>query len=536
MKIVIADKVSPTTLKVFADLPDWTVVSPEKDALAAELPTADAILVRSATFVDAAMMDKAPQLSVIGRAGVGVDNVDLDAATKRGIVVMNTPGGNAVAVAEHTFGLMLALARQLTRADSGMHAGKWEKKTLQGTELRGKTLGIVGLGRVGIEVSKRALAFGMKVIAHDPFVAPSLAQQLQITLAPLDEVFAHSDYLTLHVGITPQTQGMINADALGKMKKGVRLINCARGELLNEAAVIEALQSGQLGGAALDVYTHEPVKDSPLASLPNVILTPHIAGSTHEAQEAVGVQIALQVREYLQKGVIQNAVNVPSISEEEYEQMLPYIGLAERMGTFLAQSGEGSVEEIELTYTGEVAEWKTNLLRNSAVAGVLNQLAHEKEKANLVNAASIAEERGIRLKEHKKGPAAGTPAGNSLAIAIKTAHEERTVTGCILYGNQPRLMEIDHIRVEAPLDGELIYLRNIDVPGVVGRVGTVLGKKNVNIANFSLGRGPYGAVAVVQVDGEVSDSVLEALRGIEAISVAKAIHFGAVKSREAALV
>ena len=310
---------------------------------------------------------------------------------------MNTPGGNAVAVAEHTFALMLSLARSLVRAHSTMQAGKWEKKTLQGTELRGKTLGIVGLGRVGIEGSRRAQAFGMKVVAHDPYVTPSLAQQLNVTLAPLDELYAQSDYITLHVGLTPQTQGMINAEALRKMKKGVRLVNCARGELLNEAAVIEALKSGQLGGAGLDVYSNEPLKDSPLMNLPNVILTPHIAGSTHEAQEAVGVQIALQVREYLLKGVIQNAVNVPSISEEEYDDMLPYIKLGERLGTFLAQSNDGGVEEMSLTYSGKITDWKTALIRNAAVAGALNQIAHAHERANLVNAASIAEERGIRL-------------------------------------------------------------------------------------------------------------------------------------------
>ena len=529
MKIVVADKISPSASAIFGEHQDWPVVSPDKEALAGELADADGILVRSATFVDAAMMDKAPKLRVIGRAGVGVDNVDLDAATKRGIVVMNTPGGNAVAVAEHTFGLMLSLARHLVRAHTTMQAGKWEKKTLQGTELRGKTLGIVGLGRVGIEVSRRALAFGMKVIAHDPYVAPSLAQQLNITLATLDEVFAQSDYITLHVGLTPQTQGMINADSMHKMKKGVRLINCARGELLNDAAVVDALKSGQLGGVALDVYSNEPVKDSPLATLPNVILTPHIAGSTHEAQEAVGIQIALQVREYLTKGVIQNAVNVPSISEEEYQEMLPYILLAERLGTFLAQSCEGGVEEMGLSYSGEIAEWKTALIRNAGVAGALNQIAHAQERANLVNAASIAEERGIRLTERKKTRDAGGTAANVLRMTFKTGQHENTVAGCVQPGGLPRLLEIDGIHVEAPLEGNVIYLRNLDVPGVIGRVGTVLGQHNVNIANFSLGRGRNGqeasAVAVVQVDGEVKEPVLEDLRCIETILLAKAIRF-----------
>ncbi len=534
MKIVIADKVSPSALKVFAD-GDWTIVSPDKESLAGELANADAIVVRSATFVNDAMMEKAPKLRVIGRAGVGVDNVDLDAATKRGIVVMNTPGGNAVAVAEHTFALMLAMARFLVRADTTMHAGKWEKKTLQGTELRGKTLGIVGLGRVGVEVSRRAQSFGMKVVAHDPYVAPSFAQQLNVTMVPLDELFAQSDYITLHVGLTPQTQGMINADTLGKMKKGVRLVNCARGELLNEPAVIEALQSGQLGGAGLDVYSHEPLKDSPLMAQPNVILTPHIAGSTNEAQEAVGVQIALQVREYLLKGVIQNAVNVPSISEEEYQLMLPYIALGERLGTFLGQSCAGGVEEIGLGYSGEIAEWKTALVRNASVAGALNQLAHAQERANLVNAASAAEERGIRLTERKKTIDSGAAALNVLRMTFKSGQQENTVAGCVQPGGQPRLLEIDGIHVEAPLEGNMIYLRNLDVPGVIGRVGTVLGQHNINIANFSLGRSQNGqsAVAVVQVDGDITETVLEALRGIETILLAKAIRFTAPQAKQA---
>jgi D-3-phosphoglycerate dehydrogenase len=534
MKVVVADKISSSASAVFSE-PDWKVVTTDKETLLGELATADAILVRSATFVDAAMMDKAPKLRVIGRAGVGVDNVDLEAATKRGIVVMNTPGGNAVAVAEHTFALMLVMARQLVRADSTMKAGKWEKKTLQGTELRGKTLGIVGLGRVGVEVSRRAQVFGMKVIAHDPYVAPTLAQQLNVTLAPLDELYAQSDYITLHLGLTPQTQGMINAETLGKMKKGVRLINCARGELLNEPDVIAALQSGQIAGAALDVYAHEPVKDSPLATLPNVILTPHIAGSTHEAQEAVGVQIAQQVREYLLKGVIQNAVNVPSISEEEYQDMRPYIVLGERLGTFLAQANEGGVEEMTLTYSGKIAEWKTALIRNAAVAGALNQIAHAHERANLVNAASLAEERGIRLNERKQPGETGAAAANVLRMTFKSGQQENTVAGCVQPNGVPRLLEIDGINVEAPLDGNVVYLRNLDVPGVIGRVGTVLGQHNVNIANFSLGRSQAGqeasAVAVVQVDGDVSEKVLESLRGIETILRAKAIRFGAAQPK-----
>ncbi len=536
MKIVVAEKIAPAALEVFAEQSDWTVATPDKAALDAELKEADALLVRSAVFVDAAMMDKAPKLRVIGRAGVGVDNIDLDAATKRGIAVMNTPGGNAVAVAEHTLALMLALARQLPRADSTTHAGKWEKKSLQGSELKGKTLGIIGLGRVGIEVAKRAIAFGMKIVAHDPYVATSLAQQLQIALLPMNEVFAQSDYLTLHVGLTKQTERMINTETLSKMKKGARLINCARGELLDDAAVVAALQSGHLGGAALDVFSDEPLKDSPLHHAPNTILTPHIAGSTSEAQDAVGVQIAMQVREYLLKGVIQNAVNVPSVNFEEYEQMQPYIVLAERLGTFLAQSGEGNIEEIGVGYSGEIAEWKTELIRNAAVAGALNQMAHE--KANLVNAASIAEERGIRLIERKK-PRGSRGTANVLSMMMKSGSKERTVRGTILHGSSPRLLRIDDIDVEAPLEGTVIYLRNRDVPGVVGRVGTVLGQHNINIANFSLGRAPEaqeprGAVAVVQVDDEIPEAALNDLRHIYAVEVAKAIHFNASPQKKEA--
>src|SRR5215472_3919100 len=332
MKIVVAEKVAPSALAVFKEQSDWVVAAPEKDALNGELAEADALLVRSAVFVDGAMMDKAPKLRVIGRAGVGVDNIDLDAATKRGICVMNTPGGNAIAVAEHTLALMLALARHLTRADSTTHAGKWEKKSLQGTELRNKTLGIVGLGRIGLEVARRARGFEMKLMAHDPFVAAPVARQLGIQLADLDQVYAAADYLTLHVGLTPQTTGMISGAALAKMKKGVRIVNCARGELVDEAALGEALKSGRVAGVALDVFREEPPKNSVLLASENVIATPHIAGSTNEAQDAVGVQIAGQVREYLKRGVIQNAVNMPSLDDQQYAQMRPYMSLAERLG------------------------------------------------------------------------------------------------------------------------------------------------------------------------------------------------------------
>jgi D-3-phosphoglycerate dehydrogenase len=492
------------------------------------LATADALVVRSALQVDAALLEHAPKLRVIGRAGVGVDNVELDAATRKGIAVMNTPGGNAVAVAEYTLGVMLAMARYITRANSTMHAGKWEKKTLQGSELRAKTLGIVGLGKIGMEVAKRARVFGLEVVAHDPFVSVAVAKEQGIRTVALDEVYAVADYLTLHVGLTPQTAGMINAESLKKMKKGVRLVNCARGELVDEAALAEALKQGHVAAASLDVFAQEPPKNSPFFGMDNVILTPHIGGSTHEAQEAVGQQIALQVKEYLKHGVIQNAVNVPSVSHDEYLEIQPYTVLAERLGTFLAQVSEGALEEISLSYSGHIAEWKTELIRNAAIKGILNETLEE--KANLVNAATIAASRGLRIHEERKAKASKGGAGSVLSIAVKSQKEEHVVKGAVLREETPRLLHVDGIDIEAPLESNLIFMRNQDVPGVIGNVGTILGRHTINIANFSLGRRDAKAgkareaIAVVHVDGPVADAVLGELRKVPGIEQAKAIR------------
>ncbi|HEV8525416.1 MAG TPA: phosphoglycerate dehydrogenase, partial [Terriglobales bacterium] len=366
MKVVIAEKISPSAVAVFREEAQWKLITPEQidGNLPALLEDADALIVRSAVQVDASVLEKAHKLRVIGRAGVGVDNIDLDAATKKGIAVMNTPGANSVAVAEHTLGLMLALARHIPRADALFRAGKWEKKSLQGTELRGKTLGIIGLGRIGVEVARRAKAFQMKVAAHDPFISTTIANDLEIVLVSLDELYRAADYISLHLGLSPQTAGMINAQAIAKMKRGVRIVNCARGELVDEPALASGLKSGQVAGAALDVFAEEPPKHSPLLGLDNVVATPHIGGSTREAQEAVGYQIALQVREYLKRGVITNAVNVPSVTHEEYTEMQPYIVLAEKLGGFLAQASDGNLEEVSIRYSGLIAEWKTELIRN----------------------------------------------------------------------------------------------------------------------------------------------------------------------------
>ena len=530
-KVIIAEKISAVAVDELKE-PGWTVVTWDQldGKLATHLESADALIVRSAVQADAALLQHAKKLRVIGRAGVGVDNIDLDAATHKGIAVMNTPGANAVAVAEQTLGMMLAMARHLCRADALMHAGKWEKKSLQGTELRGKTLGVVGLGRVGIEVARRAHAFGMEIVAHDPFVSVGVAKEQGIRMSGLDELYATADYITLHVGLTPQTTGMIDASSIKKMKKGVRLVNCARGELVNESDLVRALKQGRVAGAALDVFAEEPPKNSPLLALENVVLTPHTAGSTHEAQEAVGVQIARQVREYLKHGVIQNAVNVPSVSAEEYAVMQPYIVLAERLGAFLAQVSEGTIEEISLRYSGHIAEWKTELIRNAAIKGILNQALEE--KANLVNAASIADSRGLRVHEAHKAKGSTGGSGSVLSILLKTVSEEHLVKGAVLHKSAPRLLHVDDIDVEAPLERNLIYLRNRDVPGVIGKVGTILGEHKINIANFSLGRRAANgesaaqpeAIAVVHVDGRVPEEVLKKLRKIPAMQQAKAVR------------
>jgi D-3-phosphoglycerate dehydrogenase / 2-oxoglutarate reductase len=528
VKIIIAEKISASALEQLRE-PGWIVLTADQveGKLESELETADALIVRSAVQADAALLSHAKKLRVVGRAGVGVDNIDLDAATRQGIAVMNTPGANAVAVAEQTIGMMLAMARHLCRADALMHAGKWEKKSLQGTELRGKTLGIVGLGRIGMEVARRARAFGMEIVGHDPFVSVAVAKEQGIRVTTLDDLYAVADYLTLHVGLTPQTTGMINEATIKKMKKGVRLVNCARGELVNETDLAAALKQGHVAFAALDVFNQEPLTNSPLRALENVILTPHIGGSTQEAQEAVGVQIAQQVREYLKHGVIQNAVNVPSVSAEEYAEMQPYIVLAERMGSFLAQISEGSIEEILLRYSGHIAEWKTELIRNAAIKGILNQALEE--KANLVNAASLADSRGLRIHEAHKAKASTGGAGSVLSVSLKSSAEEHMVKGAVLHGSAPRLLHIDDIDVEAPLGRDLVYLRNSDVPGVIGKVGTILGEAQINIADFSLGRRAAGsepreAIAVVHVDGRVPENVLRKLEDIQAVRKAKAVR------------
>jgi len=464
---------------------------------------------------------------VVGRAGVGVDNIDLDECTKRGVLVMSTPGGNAVSVAEHTFALVLALARQVPRLDKAIHEGRWEKSSAAGTEVRGKTLGLIGLGRIGSEVAVRADGFDMRVLGYDPFISEAAAQKMNVELVPLDRLLAESDFISLHTALSPATQNLINAESIAKMKAGARIINAARGELIDEAALASALKSGKLAGAALDVFAEEPPKDSPLIGLPGVIGTPHVAGSTTEAQEEVGTQVAVQVRDYLAEGIIRNAVNLPALSPEQYRRVRPYLALAERLGSLAGQLSESRPARIRIRYAGEAAEVGTHLLRSAVLAGALNSVLEE--KVNVVNAPAVAAARGLCVEEETRRREHGF--ANTIEVAVLAGGSDEAgvvVEGTVLVDGTARLLQIDGISVEAQLEGTILYLTNRDEPGVVGQVGATLGKLGVNIATFALGRREAhrgsDAVALVRLDGEVGKSVVEAMRGIKAITAAKLLR------------
>ncbi|HLP99601.1 MAG TPA: phosphoglycerate dehydrogenase [Candidatus Limnocylindria bacterium] len=528
MKIVVADKISERGLEILRQ-PGWEVVTPEKGALEAELAAADALVVRSATRVTAPLLEQAARLRVVGRAGVGVDNIDLDAATRRGVLVMSTPGGNAVSVAEHTFALLLALARHVPRLDAAIHAGRWEKGTSAGVELRGKTLGLIGLGRIGGEVARRANAFEMRVLAYDPYISEQVAQEARVELVPLADLLGRSDFVSLHAALSPATEKMINATTLAQMKRGARLINAARGELVEEAALAAALRSGHLAGAALDVFAAEPPRDSPLTALPSVIATPHVAGSTEEAQEEVGTLIAQQVKDFLAEGILRNAVNLPPLSAEQYRRVRPYLDLAERLGSLVGQVVEGRPERVRISYAGEPAELGTHILRNAVLAGLLNTVLDE--KVNLVNAGTVAAARGLAVEEHTRRREYGFPHTIEVA-ALCDPHvpcaRSVSIEGTVLHGTSPRVLNIDGIALEAPLEGTLLYLRNRDEPGVIGQIGTILGRQGVNIATFSLGRlaGERGveAVSLVRLDGEVTPAMVEPIRGISAVTESKLVR------------
>jgi D-3-phosphoglycerate dehydrogenase / 2-oxoglutarate reductase len=535
MKIIVADKISERGIALLRET-GWEVLTPAAAALPSEIADADALIIRSATKATATLLEKASKLRVIGRAGVGVDNVDVETATKRGVLVMNTPGGNAVSVAEHTIALMLGLARAVPQANASIQAGRWEKSAFSGTELRGKTLGLVGLGRVGTEVARRARGLEMKVVAYDPFVTPDAAREVEVELLPLDELLRQSDVVSLHTSLSGSTEKMMDTAAIAKMKKGARLINCARGELLDEAALAEALRSGQLAGAAVDTFATEPPKNSPLVGLPNLIATPHIAGSTAEAQEEVGTAIALQVRDYLAEGIIRNAVNMPALSPDQYQRLRPYMELGERLGAFVAQAAPSrSFSRIRIRYAGEPAELGSHMVRSAVLVGVLNAVLGE--KVNLVNASGEATARGMQVEETIRRRERGFP--NTIEVGVQDGSREFTLEGTVGQDGSPRIVSLDGMVLEAPLEGTLLLTRNVDVPGVIGRIGTELGTLGVNIATFALGRRAPGgggeALALVGLDGNVDASVVQHIRALPSVTDARLVRLPAAPQVIAAL-
>ena len=521
MRIVVTDHLAQRGIDVLRQTPGFDVevrndLTPT--ALRECCRPADGLIVRSATRVTAELLSSAPRLKVVGRAGVGVDNVDLEAATARGVVVMNTPGGNTISAAEHTLSLLLGLAKNIPQASASMKEGKWEKGRFLSTELSGKVLGVIGLGRIGSEVVRRAKAFDMRILVHDPYVSSDRAQTLGVELVELPDLYRQADFLTIHVPGTEATKNLICRDTIAQMKDGVRIVNCARGGIINEVDLCEALRSSKVAGAALDVFAKEPMTDSPLFGLPNFISTPHLAASSEEAQEAVAAEIVQQVIDYLQKGLIRNAINAPSIPVEILRKLQPYLALGEKLGRLGSQLAEGRLAEIRLSFQGDIAAFDCAPLTAAIVQGVL---APMHDHVNMVNALPLAKTRGVRVVESKSSEL--TDFASLISVSLVTDRHRSEVSGTLFHHRDPRLVEIDGFRVEAVLDGLLLIYSNMDVPGIIGRIGTMLGQHGVNIAGMQLGRQERGgrAVAVVNVDDVIPGPVLDEIRRIPNIVYAK---------------
>jgi D-3-phosphoglycerate dehydrogenase / 2-oxoglutarate reductase len=531
MHIVIADQLPASAVGLLKGLEGCTVDAKAGRApadLAKDLAQADALVVRSATTVDETLMAAAPNLRVIARAGTGVDNVDVPAATARGIVVMNAPGANSVSVAEHALALMLSLARSVPAADAAMKKGVWDKKRLTGIELRGKTLGLVGLGRIGQEVAARCRSFGMDVVAHDPFISEQVAGTLGVELLDLDGVCARADYISLHIPATPETRHVFDAARLAKCKPTARIINTARGELIDEAALAEAIKAGTIAGAGLDVFETEPPRDSVLTGLPQVVATPHIAASTVEAQEQVGLETAAAVRDFLLEGVIRNAVNFPAVPTEEMAKVRPFMVLAERMGALASQLADGRTHSIGIRHYGPLVSTHAGLLASSMVAGVLRPMLSS--TVTVVNARAVAEGRGIEIVESKSSRPRDF--ANLLSIKLQTSEGERWIEGTVFEPGSPRLSMLEGVDVEAPLEGVVLVLQNNDQPGVIGGVGSVLGKYGINIASFALGRDASGAVGVVTLDSDAdAPPLLAAVQEIRALPAVRSARLATITPR-----
>lgn len=523
-KVLISDKMSPQAEQIFKDRGlDVTVKTDLKpEELASFIGDFDGLAIRSSTKVTPDILKGAKKLKVIGRAGIGVDNVDIPAATQTGVVVMNTPFGNSITTAEHTIAMLMALARDIPQANASTHAGKWEKSKFMGQELFGKTLGVIGCGNIGSIVADRAIGLKMKVVAFDPFLSPERAVQLGVEKAELDDVLTRADFITLHTPMTDATRGIINAAAIAKTKKGVRFINCARGGLIVEADLKAALDSGHVAGAALDVFETEPAKDNVLFNHPKVVCTPHLGASTVEAQENVALQVAEQMADFLLQGAVANAVNMPSVSAEDAPKLRPYMQLADQLGSFAGQLATDDAHEIQIEYEGQVASVNTRPLTSLVLAGFLKPTM---EGVNIVSAPARAKERGISLAETKREKSQNYQ--TLIRVTVKGKDGSKTVAGTLFGGDQPRIVDIDGLKTEAALKGYMLFVLNEDKPGLIGAVGTILGDNAINIADFNLGRipGKDKALAIISVDDKIPDAVVSAIATIKQVIRVQLLKF-----------
>jgi len=525
-KVLISDALSPAAVQIFKDRGIEVDFQPnlgkDKDKLAELIGNFDGLAIRSATKVSPKMLEKAKNLKVIGRAGIGVDNVDIPAATAKGIIVMNTPFGNSITTAEHAITLMLALAREIPQADASTQAGKWEKNRFMGVEITAKTLGIIGCGNIGSIVADRALGLRMKVIAFDPFLSPERARDIGVEKVELEELFKRADFITLHTPLTEKTKDIIDAAALATMKKGVRIVNCARGGLVDEQALVDALNSKHVAGAAFDVFVEEPATKNVLFGHANVICTPHLGAATSEAQENVALQVAEQMSDYLLRGAISNAVNFPSISAEEAPKLKPFIALAEKLGSFAGQLTETGISKVQISYEGEVAHMNCKALTSAAVAGLLRPMLQD---VNVVSAPLVAKERGIMVEETTREMAGDYE--SLITVTVVTQTQTRSVSGTVFADGRPRIVNIKGIRMDAEFGPSMIYITNLDKPGFIGRFSSTLGEAGINIATFHVGREAPGgsAVALIEIDGELPADVLAKVRALPQVQSARPLHF-----------
>ena len=523
-RVLIADQLSPAAVSIFKERGVATdmKVGLAKEELEKIIGDYDGLAVRSATKVTEKILAAAGRLRVIGRAGIGVDNIDVKAATAKGVIVMNTPFGNSITTAEHAISLMMALARQIPEADRSTQSGKWEKSKFMGVELYAKTLGVIGCGNIGSIVADRAIGLKMKVIAYDPFLSSQRAVELGVEKVELEDLLRRADFITLHTPLTDKTRNIIDAVALGKAKKGVRIVNCARGGLVDERALAASLKAGHVGGAAFDVFEVEPPKDSPLFGLPNVICTPHLGAATSEAQENVALQVAEQMADYLLKGAISNAVNFPNISAEEAPRLRPWVKLAEQLGLFAGQLTETSIKGVRLEYSGEVATLNTKPLTAAALAGVLRPSLSD---VNMVSAAASARERGIKLEETTRSQEGAF--GSYIRLTILTDEYDRSVAGTVFSDGRPRIIQVRNIDMEFELAPRMLFIRNADKPGFIGTFGMLMGEAGLNIATLNLGRDKPGgdAICMVAIDEPASEEVLAKIKALPQVVRVNRLEF-----------